>query len=119
MKPHGHGDIHILLHQSGLAKKLKSDGINYLVFIQDTNGQVFNAVPTEALVQLLITILILSLAVNRIPGEAVGGLAKLVKNKKSLTLNVEYNQLEPLLRATVNPEGDIPNEEGFLFFREI
>ena len=48
MKPHGHGDIHILLHQSGLAKKIKSDGINYLVFIQDTNGQVFNAVSSGA-----------------------------------------------------------------------
>ena len=29
---------------------------------------------------------------------------------------MEYNQLEPLLRDTVNPEGDIPNEEGFSIF---
>ena len=116
MKPHGHGDIHILLHQSGLAKKLKSDGINYLVFIQDTNGQVFNAVPAALGTAFDNNFDFLSLAVNRIPGEAVGGLAKLVKNKRSLTLNVEYNQLEPLLRDTVNPEGDIPNEEGFSIF---
>lgn len=116
MKPHGHGDIHILLHQSGLAKKLKSDGINYLVFIQDTNGQVFNAVPAALGAAFDNNFDFLSLAVNRIPGEAVGGLAKLVKNKRYLTLNVEYNQLEPLLRDTVNPEGDIPNEEGFSIF---
>ena len=116
MKPHGHGDIHILLHQSGLAKKLKSDGINYLVFIQDTNGQVFNAVPAALGTAFDNNFDFLSLAVNRIPGEAVGGIAKLVKNKRSLTLNVEYNQLDPLLRATVNPEGDIPNEEGFSIF---
>jgi UDP-sugar pyrophosphorylase len=24
-----------------------------------------------------------------------------------MTLNVEYNQLDPLLRATINPEGDV------------
>jgi UDP-sugar pyrophosphorylase len=33
-----------------------------------------------------------------------------------LTLNVEYNQLDPLLRATVSPEGDVPNEQGFSMF---
>ena len=70
MKPHGHGDIHILLHQSGLAKKLKSDGINYLVFIQDTIG-VFNAVLVALGAAFDNNFDFLSLAVNRIP-EAVG-----------------------------------------------
>jgi len=46
----------------------------------------------------------------------VGGLAKLVKGSTELTLNVEYNQLDPLLRATVSPEGDVPNEQGFSIF---
>ena len=53
---------------------------------------------------------------NRVPGEAVGGLARLVGEGTDLTLNVEYNQLDPLLRATVSPEGDIPNEQGFSMF---
>ncbi len=57
-----------------------------------------------------------SIAVNRMPGEAVGALTKLVRADKELTLNVEYNQLDPLLRATVNPEGDVPNEQGFSIF---
>jgi len=57
-----------------------------------------------------------SIAVNRIPGEAVGGLAKLVCGDKELTLNVEYNQLDPMLRATVSPKGDVPNEQGFSMF---
>ena len=31
---------------------------------------------------------------------------------------MEYNQLDPLLRATVSPAGDLPNEEGYSFFPE-
>ena len=29
---------------------------------------------------------------------------------------MEYNQLDPLLRATVSPEGDVPNAQGFSLF---
>ncbi|HEY5653817.1 MAG TPA: UTP--glucose-1-phosphate uridylyltransferase [Pontiella sp.] len=116
LKPHGHGDIHMLLYTSGLAKKLENEGIEHLLFIQDTNGQVFNAAPATLGVSVEKGYDFNSLAVNRIPGEAVGGLAKLVGNGKELTLNVEYNQLDPLLRATVSPEGDVPNEQGFSMF---
>ncbi len=116
LKPHGHGDIHMLLHTSGLAAKLAKDGIEHLMFIQDTNGQVFNAMPAALGVSVEEQYDFNSIAVNRIPGEAVGGLAKLVGNGTELTLNVEYNQLDPLLRATVSPEGDVPNEQGFSMF---
>ena len=118
MKPHGHGDIHMLLHTSGLARRLADEGIEHLVFIWDTNGQVFNAVPAALGVAVDEGFDFMSLAVNRI-GEAVGGLATLVRGESALTLNVEYNQLDPLLRATVSPEGDVPNEEGFFDFPEI
>lgn len=30
-----------------------------------------------------------------------------------MVINVEYNQLDPLLRATINPEGDVNCETGF------
>ena len=116
LKPHGHGDIHMLLHTSGLAAKLEKDGIEHLLFIQDTNGQVFNAMPAALGVSVEKGYDFNSIAVNRIPGEAVGGLAKLVRDDKELTLNVEYNQLDPLLRATVSPEGDVPNKHGFSMF---
>jgi len=116
LKPHGHGDIHMLLHTSGLAAKLEQQGIEHLLFIQDTNGQVFNAVPAALGVSVEKGFDFNSIAVNRIPGEAVGGLAKLVRGDTELTLNVEYNQLDPLLRATVSPEGDVPNEQGFSMF---
>jgi len=116
LKPHGHGDIHMLLHTSGLAAKLEKEGIEHLLFIQDTNGQVFNAMPAALGVSVEKGLDFNSIAVNRIPGEAVGGLAKLVCGDKELTLNVEYNQLDPMLRATVSPKGDVPNEQGFSMF---
>lgn len=116
MKPHGHGDVHMLLHTSGLAAKLHAEGIEHFVYVQDTNGQVFNAVPAALGVSAEKEFDFNSIAVNRIPGEACGGLAKLVGNGKELTINVEYNQLDPLLRATVSPDGDVPNEQGFSMF---
>ena len=117
LKPHGHGDIHTLLHTSGTAKKLAESGVRYLLFIQDTNGQVFNAALAAIGVSEQRGYDFNSIAVNRIPGEAVGGIARLVKNgKPDLTINVEYNLLDPLLRATVSPEGDVPDEKGFSKF---
>ena len=117
LKPHGHGDIHMLLHSSGLAARLEREGIEHLLFIQDTNGQVFNAVPAALGVSVEKGYDFNSIAVNRIPGEAVGALARLVgEGGKELTINVEYNQLDPLLRATVSPEGDVPNAEGYSLF---
>ena len=117
LKPHGHGDIHTLLHTSGTAKKLADFGVRYLLFIQDTNGQVFNAAFAAIGVSEQRGYDFNSIAVNRIPGEAVGGIARLVRNGASdLTINVEYNLLDPLLRATVSPEGDVPNESGFSKF---
>ena len=117
LKPHGHGDIHTLLHTSGTAKKLADSGVRYLLFIQDTNGQVFNAALAAIGVSEQRGYDFNSIAVNRIPGEAVGGIARLVRNGASdLTINVEYNLLDPLLRATVSPEGDVPDEKGFSKF---
>lgn len=115
-KPHGHGDIHMLLHTSGVAEKLRAQGITHLSFIQDTNGQVFNAMFAALGTSIREGYLYNSVGVNRIPGEAVGGLCKLKSDKGDITLNVEYNQLDPLLRATVSPEGDVPNEKGFSLF---
>ena len=35
--PHGSGDIHTLLHLSGLTKGWKEQGYTHLYFLQDTN----------------------------------------------------------------------------------
>lgn len=106
----------MLLFTSGVAAKMLEQGIEHFAFIQDTNGQAFNALPAAIGASVEKDFDFNSIAVNRVPGEAVGGLAKLVKGEKQLTLNVEYNQLDPLLRATVSPEGDVPNEQGFSMF---
>ncbi len=117
MKPHGHGDIHMLMHTTGTAAKLAAAGVKHLLFIQDTNGQAFNAGIAAIGISEREGYDFNSIAVNRIPGEAVGALATLVKDgSPSLTLNVEYNQLDPLLRATVSPDGDVPDERGFSCF---
>jgi UDP-sugar pyrophosphorylase len=116
LKPHGHGDVHMLLHTHGVAEKLLNDGIEYLVFIQDTNGQVFNVLPAAVGNSIDQNYDFNSVAVNRVPGEAVGGLARLVKGDRQMTLNVEYNQLDPLLKSTISPEGDVAGENGYSLF---
>lgn len=45
-KPHGHGDVHALLHSSGLVDQWKQAGIQWVCFFQDTNGLVFRGLPT-------------------------------------------------------------------------
>lgn len=55
-----------------------------------------------------------SLAVPRKAKEAIGGIARLTHaDGRSMVINVEYNQPDPLLRATINPEGDANCETGF------
>ena len=47
----------------------------------------------------------------------MGGICKLSgDNGQALTMNVEYNQLDPLLRAKWNKDGDVANEQGFSHF---
>lgn len=31
-KPHGHGDVHVLLHQKGLANKWLNEGKKWVIF---------------------------------------------------------------------------------------
>eukprot|EP00947_MAST-08B_sp_MAST-8B-sp1_P000653 g653.t1 len=108
-KPHGHGDVHILLHSSGTAGRWAAEGRKWIVFFQDTNGVVFRAVPAAVGVSAEHGFEVNSMTVPRKPGEAVGGICKLdnAAAGKSLTINVEYNQLDPLLRASVSPDGDV------------
>lgn len=114
-KPHGHGDIHALLHASGLAQKWKGQGKRWLGFLQDTNGLVFRAFPAAIGVSKKLDLDVNSVTVPRKPGEAVGGICKLVNKDKGIemTVNVEYNQLDPMLRASVSPEGDVADSSGY------
>ena len=41
-KPHGHGDVHFLLHSSGTAQRWLDQGVRYMHFFQDTNTLYFS-----------------------------------------------------------------------------
>ena len=100
-KPHGHGDVHTLLHTSGLLPKLEAEGRTHIVFFQDTNVLAFKAIPAALGVSVKMNLAMNSLTVPRAPGEAAGAICKLVKpGEAPLVINVEYNQLEPLLKAS-------------------
>lgn len=114
-KPHGHGDVHALLHSSGTAKKWLENGIEYIVFFQDTNGLSFFSLPATLGVSVDLNLDVNSLAVPRIAKQAIGAIAKLTHTDgREMTVNVEYNQLDPLLRATISAEGDVNDKQtGF------
>ena len=114
LKPHGHGDVHSLLHTSGLLSKWMSQGKKWVVFFQDTNSLVFRVIPGALGVSKSMNLEFNSLCVPRKAKEAVGAISLLThKDGRKMTINVEYNQLDPLLRATTSPEGDVNDATGF------
>eukprot|EP00958_Prasinococcus_capsulatus_P023969 scaffold3680_cov381-Prasinococcus_capsulatus_cf.AAC.4 len=71
-KPHGHGDVHALMHSSGLAKKWQAAGTKWVIFFQDTNVLVFKAIPAALGVSKQQDYEVNSLAVPRRAKEAIG-----------------------------------------------
>jgi UDP-sugar pyrophosphorylase len=112
-KPHGHGDIHELLQRTGLARRWLGEGIRWLVFFQDTNALTFYAVAAALGISQEEQFDVNSIVVPRRAGEAIGGVARLEGTNRSLTINVEYNQLDALLRASGSPEGDAADASGY------
>ena len=113
-KPHGHGDIHSLIHSSGLLPKWTSQGLKWLCIFQDTNALVFNGLLPALGVSARENFDMNSLAVPRKAKEAIGAIARLTHTDGSeMTVNVEYNQLDPLLRSTINKDGDVNDATGF------
>uniref|UniRef100_A0A7S0DLK5 UTP-monosaccharide-1-phosphate uridylyltransferase n=2 Tax=Amorphochlora amoebiformis TaxID=1561963 RepID=A0A7S0DLK5_9EUKA len=111
-KPHGHGDVHTLLHTSGLAKKWKKEGRKWVVFFQDTNALVFRGISATLGVSKTKHFAFNSITVERKPGEPKGAICKLHGENKSITLNIEYNQLDALLRASGFPNGDVASGDS-------
>eukprot|EP01041_Mallomonas_annulata_P000755 gene755-1440_t len=107
-KPHGHGDVHALMHSSGLAKCWYASGVRWITFFQDTNALAHHLLPAMIGVSLQSELEVNSLAIPRFAKQAVGAIARLVhEDGRVMTINVEYNQLDPLLRSTISPEGDV------------
>ncbi|KAI3911696.1 hypothetical protein MKX01_029457 [Papaver californicum] len=127
-KPHGHGDVHSLIYSSGLLKTWHDAGLKCVLFFQDTNGLLFRAIPSSLGVCSTKEYHVNSLAVPPNAKEAIGGIIKLMVIYyiylfclveyawRTMVINVEYNQLDPLLRATGQPEADV-NSETYSPFR--
>lgn len=113
-KPHGHGDVHALLYNSGLLHQWEKQSVKWVLFFQDTNGLLFKGIPASLGVSALRDLDVNSLAVARKAKEAIGGITRLThENGKEMVINVEYNQLDPLLRATGHVDGDVNDDSGY------
>jgi UDP-sugar pyrophosphorylase len=117
-KPHGHGDVHKLLHVHGIAKKWGEMGKKWIITFQDTIALSFKAVPSALGVSLTYDYDINTVGIPRKPGEAIGSMTSLTNTKTNETTNIhiEYNQLGPLLEKTWNKGGDVPDENGNSYF---
>jgi UDP-sugar pyrophosphorylase len=76
-KPHGHGDIHALLHSHGVAQQWHDAGLRYLVLFQDTNGLAFHTLPLMVGVSESYNLIMNSLAVPRKAKQAIGAITRL------------------------------------------
>jgi UDP-sugar pyrophosphorylase len=118
-KPHGHGDVHFLLHSTGTARRWHDElGIRWLHFFQDTNTLYFSNFLATVGVSATHGIAVNLVASPRKAKEAVGGVCRLThEDGRTMVANVEYNQLEPLLVASGFADGDVNEPEtGFSRF---
>ncbi|KAJ7965490.1 UDP-sugar pyrophosphorylase [Quillaja saponaria] len=99
---------------SGLLNEWRDAGLRWVLFFQDTNGLLFKAIPASLGVSSTKQYHVNSLAVPRRAKEAIGGITRLTHSDgRTMVINVEYNQLDPLLRATGYPDGDVNAENGY------
>jgi len=116
-KPHGHGDVHALIHRAGLAERWASEGRSHVCFLQDTNAAAFRGLLPALGVAVERGMSFVSVCVPRRAGEAIGALARLERAQGGtssssalplpVTLSVEYNLLDPVLRG--DPDGRYPD----------
>jgi len=112
-KPHGHGDVHHLLLKHGHAEAWLKEGRKYVIFLQDTNALVVNGILPTLGVSIQNEFHMNSICIPRFAGEASGAITKLTHNTdpdKNLVINVEYNQLDPLLSTQGDKLGDVADE---------
>lgn len=79
MKPHGHGDIHALLHSHGVAKSWLESGTKWVVFFQDTNGLAFHTLALSLGVSSKLGLIMNSITCPRKAKQAIGAITKLTK----------------------------------------
>jgi UDP-sugar pyrophosphorylase len=77
-KPHGHGDVHLLLHASGLAEAWRARGKAWACFFQDTNGLVFKSMLAVLGVSKEMNLDLNSMCIPRLAKQEIGAITKLV-----------------------------------------
>lgn len=116
-KPHGHGDVHLLLYQTGLARKWLEEGRRWVLFFQDSNAVAWRtlipALGVSAKEELEVNVV----AVPRKAKQAAGAIMRLVpkeegSGEKEVTANVEYNYVDDLLRKNGFKDGDVNAADG-------
>jgi len=97
-----------------LAQKWADEGRTHVIFFQDTNALCFLVSVAALGVSIQRKFEVNSVAVPRKAKDAVGAITKLDKaDGSSMTINVEYNQLEPMLKASGYPDGDVNDDSGY------
>lgn len=77
-KPHGHGDVHLLLHTSGVAASWLASGKEWACFFQDTNGLVFKSMLAVMGVSKELDLDLNSMCIPRLAKQEIGAITKLV-----------------------------------------
>jgi len=113
-KPHGHGDVHFLLHQSGLAKRWAQEGLEWVFCFQDTNPVSFRALPGALGVSVMNNLDVNSICSPRKAKAASGALMRLChEDGHEITINVEYNYIDSILAPA---GGDLNGPDGYSLY---
>ena len=117
-KPHGHGDVHILIYRNVLSK-LQQNKKEFLFFIQDTNIQILNLISTGLGFCIAKEKDFSFFAIKKDPNEQVGSLAKVVTTEGQTQIcNIEYNQVATLKEENFKKkEFEYPANTNILFTR--
>jgi UDP-sugar pyrophosphorylase len=107
-KPHGHGDVHALLHASGVLPEWSAANTSHVVFLQDSNALIYNSLISAVGVSVAERRDINTVAIRRKGGDSLGALAEFTERgtvtgtSRSVVANIEYNELDAIL-----PGGDV------------
>ena len=117
-KPHGHGDVHVLLHRAGLAARWLKEGRKWVMFFQDTSTLYFSTFLATLGVSARRQLDLNFACMPRRAGMALGVLATMTHADSGAVMRVapvEYNQLQPLLKATGGKyaQGDANGADGY------
>jgi len=113
-KPHGHGDIHSLIYKERLTERWLENGLEFALFFQDTNPMCFRTLPVALRVSQEHKLDVNFVAIPRKARAATGALMRLRSSSREMTVNVEYNYLDHLLK--LNGLRDYNDASGYSLF---